>query len=77
MEAFSLWLELAREVNRHFLVESGFRWRRSWSRKSASKKSKIRVVSGVMSSTELELQTSEQFHFLPIPLMTPTPSMIQ
>ena len=31
-----------------------------------------RVVSGVISSTLSESEESERFHFLPIPLMTPT-----
>ena len=35
-------------------------------------KSKIGVVSGVIRSTESESEESERFHFLPIPLMTPT-----
>ena len=35
-------------------------------------KSKIGVVSGVISATELESEESERFHFLPTPLTTPS-----
>ena len=35
-------------------------------------KSKIGVVSGVINSTESESEESERFHFLPIPLVTPS-----
>ena len=54
------------------LVLAGFHWRRSWSRMSTSDLVKIGVVNEVTSSTESELEESEWFHFLLIPLMTPT-----
>ena len=61
-------------------LQAGFHWRKSRSRsrsrirKSASDlvKIEIGVVSGVISSTESESEESERFHFLPIPLLTPT-----
>lgn len=52
------------------IMVSSQRW--SSKRAYALVKAKIEVVSGVVSSTEMEWEESKCFHFLSVPLMTPS-----
>ena len=57
----------------HFLIrqsESQSDKRSCKSTYDSGKKSKIRLVSRVITATKSELKESERFHFLPAPLMT-------